>query len=151
MSYLNITPPATPEKDCVTPPNPGPPRPTGRPPTGKRCCSYSQVSPYVGSAFTEWLRIGVRRAFTPQRHIHLRYSTLVSFYHPRLNSLARARAAQPTHKHRVWTNTSAEDARSVANEVDEALIRDHAGDHGSGVDWADLAEDIVDNWSDRVI
>lgn len=40
----------------------------------------------------EWLRIATHRAFTPHPRIVLYYSKLVTFYHPRLTSLAPGRA-----------------------------------------------------------
>ena len=70
------------------------------------------MSPFATTTFTEWLRAASWRAFAPQPHVRLDYGSFVTFYHPRLHSLASARAGQPMRKHRAWLNLSDEDAQS---------------------------------------
>lgn len=139
VSHLNITPPGTPD---APPPLPNDPDSDG--PWGRRL----PTSPIVQFAHFEWIRSAVHRSFSPQPHITLDYTSFVSFYHPRLQSLTLSRVGKPMRFHRVWADISDADAESVAQEMDEVLQR---GGTGSGFDWGLLAVGLVEYWADRVM
>ncbi|KAK7023925.1 hypothetical protein R3P38DRAFT_2954937 [Favolaschia claudopus] len=98
----------------------------------------------------EWVRAASRRAFSPQPHLTLFYSDMVTYYHPRLTSLARDRIGRPMHSHGL-VNISAQDAQSVVEEVADVVARRAAGiGLGSGMDWGIVAGGIVEYWGDRI-
>ncbi|KAF7975606.1 hypothetical protein HWV62_9183 [Athelia sp. TMB] len=103
-------------------------------------------APLAQSSADEWIRIASLRAFSPQRHIALDYSKLVTFYHPRLASLAERMGTM--RGHRVWRDVSEADAASIAAELDEVLKRDG---RGSGVDWGTVARGVVERWAGRLM
>ncbi|KZT11628.1 uncharacterized protein LAESUDRAFT_692678 [Laetiporus sulphureus 93-53] len=109
------------------------------------------MSPFATTTFAEWLRAASWRAFAPQPHVRLDYGSFVTFYHPRLHSLASARAGQPMRKHRAWLNLSDEDAQSVVREVEEVVQRPMWMRSGSGMDWSALATNIVEEWTGRMV
>lgn len=170
ISHLNVTAPGTPywnssdfprwpgrhpdphpESDFA-PPAPPPPKgdPPRRGPGGDpRGGPFSGLpSPFAATSFPEWLRAATVRNTSPQPHITLDYSSFVSFYNPRYQSLVRARARQRTmREHRAWLNISDEDAAAVVQEMEAVLSR--AGKEGSRMNWGALAKDIVEEWAGR--
>ncbi|KAJ7043228.1 hypothetical protein C8F04DRAFT_1287569 [Mycena alexandri] len=171
VSHLNITPPGTPESDS-TPRAPrrnlvdveevellpsdafledslddpaerpprrgpgdgdGPGRGPGRGGPGRR----PRMSDLALTGTLEW------------PHLTLFYADMVTYYHPRLTSLAADRVGRSMYSHRLL-NISAQDALSVVQEVDEVLARRAAGDRGSGFDWGSTARGIVEYWGDRI-
>ncbi|KAH9951457.1 hypothetical protein B0H21DRAFT_705704 [Amylocystis lapponica] len=153
VSHLNITPPGTPAVDPNEPPPrlPGGPRPPGggsRPGPSRPPWRRETPSPLARDAYAEWIRAAAHRSLTPQAHVKLDYSSIVSFYNPRLRSLMDAREGQRMRTHRVWPNISKADADSVADELEDVLQR---RGHGSGMDWVALARGIVEEWGGRVV
>ncbi|KAI5899257.1 uncharacterized protein SCHCODRAFT_02604621 [Schizophyllum commune H4-8] len=120
------------------PPHRGPPR------------RWWQPAPLARSGNYEWLRAASRRPFIPQPHITLFPASLVTFYHPRLTSLAPSRVNHTMTVHRAWAEASDADVQSVLDELDEVLSRSEAEMRGSGVDWQGLARDVVWGWADRI-
>ncbi|GBE89557.1 predicted protein [Sparassis crispa] len=166
VSHLNITPPGTPPSTPWVPPapapGPGPDRPGREPGTGRGGPGsdrrrpggpWGQLPPLSLSASNEWLRAANHRSVFPQPHVSLDYSTFVTFYHPRLHSLVPSRVGQHMRQHRIWPNVSEADAHSVIHELDEVLRRPgwrNGWPFGTGMDWAALARDIVEEWADRI-
>ncbi|KAJ7090251.1 hypothetical protein B0H15DRAFT_779311 [Mycena belliarum] len=163
VSHLNITPPGTPESSPLPrfpqdlperPPwrEPGdgdgapPERKFGRDGPGRW---RRRMSDLALTSTLEWVRAASRRSFSPQPHLALLYSGLVTYYHPRLTSLVPDRVGRPMHAHRL-ANISSQDAMSVVKEVDEVLARVAVGDYGSNMDWGTTARDIVEYWGDRI-
>lgn len=124
-----------------------PNRPPGGP--GRRFPRRPETSPLSRSGYLEWLRSATRHSMAPQSHIQLSYSGMVTYYDPRLSSLMTTRSG-PMRSHRIWTNVSTEDVRTVLDDVDEVLIREKSGFSGSGMDWGSTARDIIDYWGDRI-
>ncbi|KZP03672.1 hypothetical protein FIBSPDRAFT_879247 [Athelia psychrophila] len=112
------------------------------------------MAPLAVSSAGEWLRIATNRAFSPQPQITLDHSKLVTYYHPRLTSLAPSRAGNGSditmRMHRVLTGISEGDAASVATELEDALSRDDSGS-GSGTDWGAAARGVVEHWASRLM
>lgn len=75
----------------------------------------------------------------------------MTFYHPRLHSLAPARSNQTMRQHRILPNISEADAQSVLQEWAEVLQRPPWRSRGSGMDWGSLARDIVETWAGRLV
>lgn len=158
VSHLNITPPGTTSRGPYRPPTwppggppngpGGPDRRPDRPRGPHRPWPDRGLSPLVASAPSEWLRAATHRSTLPQPHVSLDYSGMVSFYHPRLRSLASARAGMPMRKHRVWANISEADAMSIVHEVDDVLGRK---ERGSGMNWGIVAQQVVEYWADRLL
>ncbi|KZP03671.1 hypothetical protein FIBSPDRAFT_941396 [Athelia psychrophila] len=127
-------------------PNPGGPR--------QDSLGGGTMAPLAVSSAGEWLRIATHRAFSPQPRIALDHSKLITFYHPRLTSLAPGRAGNGSditmRMHRVWTDISDGDAASVAAELDDVLSRDDSGS-GSGMDWGAAARGVVEHWASRLM
>ena len=170
ISYLNVTAPGTPywnssdfpgwpgrrpdrrpESDFAPP---GPPPPKGEPPRrgpggDPRGGPFSGLpSPFAATSFSEWLRAATVRNTSPQPHITLDFSSFVSFYDPRYQSLLRARAVQRSmREHRAWLNISDEDAAAAVQEVETVLNRTRMEE--SGMNWGALARDIVEEWAGR--
>ncbi|KAJ6488623.1 hypothetical protein C8R47DRAFT_1126322 [Mycena vitilis] len=175
VSHLNITPPGTPEgasfpdpprprwpvdfetaaEDVDDPPErpprrgPGGGGPPGRGPGRDGPWRRPQISELALTGNLEWVRAASHRSFTPQPHLTLFYSDMVTYYHPRLTSLFADRIGLPMLAHRL-VNISSQDAQSVVEEVDDVLARRSAGEHGSGIDWGTTARDIVEYWGDRI-
>ncbi|KAL1714126.1 hypothetical protein EV715DRAFT_210176 [Schizophyllum commune] len=126
------------------PPHRGPPH---RGPPGR----WWQPAPLARSGNYEWLRAASRRPFTPQPHITLFPASLVTFYHPRLTSLAPSRVNHTMTVHRAWAEASDADVQSMLEELDEVLARSEVEARGSGVDWQGVARDVVWNWADRIV
>lgn len=98
----------------------------------------------------EWVRAASHRSFTPQPHLTLFYSDMVTYYHPRLTSLFADRIGRSMYSHRL-ANISSQDAVSIVREVDDVLARRATGgDNGSGMDWATTTRGIVEYWGDRI-
>ncbi|KAF7975154.1 hypothetical protein HWV62_10327 [Athelia sp. TMB] len=153
VNQLNITVPGTPAA------RPGPPHLSGttlaaKPELASAAREGTPLSsddpklcpPLAQSSPDEWIRIASLRAFAPQPYIALDYSKLVTFYHPRLVSLAGRTGVM--RDHRVWRDVSDADAASVAAELDVALKR--VG-RGSGMDWAAAARGVVERWAGRLM
>ncbi|OSX64753.1 hypothetical protein POSPLADRAFT_1053564 [Postia placenta MAD-698-R-SB12] len=160
VSHLNITAPGTPPGSSDMPP--GPPPGSGRPvpptgppgrdaPTRGRRGGMGGWSPFGMTGFSEWLRAASQRGTVPQPHILLDYASLVTFYHPRLRSLAQTREGQPMRQHRIWTNISDADAQSVVDEIEDVLGRPPWRRVGSGMDWGALTRNVVEEWASRVV
>jgi hypothetical protein len=177
VSHLNITPPGTPEStsfprsphrnfaelglyedepspDAVEkPPSRGPGGGGGPPERGPGRGDPGRWRPRMSDlALTgtlEWVRAASRRSFSPQPHLTLFFSGMVTYYHPRLTSLFADRIGLPMHLHRL-VNISSQDALSVVKEVDEVLARIDVGDYGSSLDWGTTARDVVEYWGDRI-
>ncbi|EED81723.1 predicted protein [Postia placenta Mad-698-R] len=158
--HLNITAPGTPPGSSDMPP--GPPPGSGRPvpptgppgrdaPTRGRRGGMGGWSPFGMTGFSEWLRAASQRGTVPQPHILLDYASLVTFYHPRLRSLAQTREGQPMRQHRIWTNISDADAQSVVDEIEDVLGRPPWRRVGSGMDWGALTRNVVEEWASRVV
>lgn len=125
------------------PPHRGPPH---RGPPGR----WWQPAPLARSGNYEWLRAASRRPFIPQPHITVFPASLVTFYHPRLTSLAPTRVNHTMTVHRAWAEASDADVQSVLEELDKVLLRSEAEMQGSGVDWQGLARDVIWGWADRI-
>ncbi|KAJ7632212.1 hypothetical protein FB45DRAFT_496574 [Roridomyces roridus] len=95
----------------------------------------------------EWVRAAAHRSFSPQPHLTLLYSSMVTYYHPRLVSLHADRAGRAMNSHRI-NNISLEDAMSIVQEVEQVVVRLRGW--GSNI-WGGIATDIVEYWSDRVL
>ncbi|KZP03670.1 hypothetical protein FIBSPDRAFT_844726 [Athelia psychrophila] len=168
VSHLNITVPGTPAARPRGPWSPHrqsgseldhpdlPQRPFPGSPGGPRRGPWGggTTAPLAVSSADEWIRIATHRAFSPQPRIALDYSKLVTFYHPRLTSLALGRAGNGSditmRMHRVLTDISDGDAASVAAELDDVLSRDDSGS-GSGMDWGAAARGVVEHWALRLM
>ncbi|CAK5279371.1 unnamed protein product [Mycena citricolor] len=141
VSRLNITPPDTSPR-------------RSRPDIRGRDLSFDtnsapdwpDISPLAQTSTLEWIRAAARRAVSKQPHITLQTAGLVSFYNPRLTSLA---PTGPMHSHRSF-NISRDDAQRVVRDVEEALHSLRKG-KGSGLDWGAAASGIVEYWGDRTI
>ncbi|CCM06031.1 uncharacterized protein FIBRA_08276 [Fibroporia radiculosa] len=133
VSYLNITPPGHP------------------PPIEQPDEDEFPWSPIGIAAFSEWFRASAQRGMSPQPHVHLDYSSFVTFYHPRLRSLAGARGERTMRQHRIWNDISVVDAQSVRSEVEEVVQRPGWPANGSGMNWAALAQNIVEEWANRIM
>ncbi|CCM03688.1 uncharacterized protein FIBRA_05832 [Fibroporia radiculosa] len=160
VSHLNITAPgSTPTSGRDMPPpgggrTPGkdaPDRPTRGRPGGSRPPFNFGWSPLGATGFSEWLRVAAQRGTIPQPHVELDYSSFVTFYHPRLQSLVKAREGQSVRQHRIWNNISTADAQSIRDEVEETLQRPPWRRGGSGMDWGALARNVVEEWASRII
>ncbi|TFY69901.1 hypothetical protein EVJ58_g137 [Rhodofomes roseus] len=108
-----------PSADPDDPPNKDPPQPPrrgpGRDPHGGPFSG--PPSPFASTSFPEWLRAATVRNLSPQPHVALDLGSFVTFYNPRYESLARARASQKgMREHRAWLNISDEDAAAVVRE-----------------------------------
>ncbi|KAJ7074232.1 hypothetical protein C8F01DRAFT_1010492 [Mycena amicta] len=154
VSHLNITPPGTPEGSSPRFPHPlavddedPPERPPRRGPG--RWPGRPRMSELALTGTLEWVRAASHRSFSPQHHLTLFPSGMISFYHPRLTSLREDRADRPMHSHRL-INISSADAMSVVQEMDDVIARFRAGDRGSGMDWGGTALGIVEYWGDRI-
>lgn len=137
--------------DLPRPPFPGGPGgPGGGGPRRRPWGGGGNRAPLAMSSADEWIRIATHRAFSPQPHITLDHSKLVTFYHPRLKSLAPGRAGNTMRMHRVWTGISDTDAAAVAAELDVVLARGES-EQGSGMDWGATARDVVEHWALRLL
>ncbi|KAL1665717.1 hypothetical protein GGF50DRAFT_126229 [Schizophyllum commune] len=125
------------------PPHRGPPH---RGPPGR----WWEPAPLARSGNYEWLRAASRRPFTPQPHITLFPASFITFYHPRLTSVAPSRVNHTMTVHRAWADASDVDVQSVLGELEEVLARDEVEMRGSGVDWQGAARDVVWGWADRI-
>ncbi|KAJ6547100.1 hypothetical protein B0H19DRAFT_253126 [Mycena capillaripes] len=179
VSHLNITPPGTPERASFPPrsprrnlaemdlnteplsdldepperpprPGPGDDDPPGRGPGRDGPWRRLRTSELALTGNLEWVRAASHRSFTPQPHLTLSYSDMVTYYHPRLTSLLADRIGRSMYSHRL-ANISSQDAMSVVREVDDVLARRAQGENsGSGIDWATAARGIVEYWGDRI-
>nr|GAT51080.1 predicted protein [Mycena chlorophos] len=173
VSHLNITPPGTPERlpfprfphllgvgdeddkdkepPKQQPPWRGPGREPGRRPGGGRGGGpgWSPVAEIAKTGNLEWVRAASHRAASPQPHLTLFPSLMVTYYHPRLESVATERTNKSMTNHRL-TSISVADAISVVEEVNDVVERFKAGDRGSGMDWTGTALGIIEYWGDRI-
>ncbi|KAF7295275.1 hypothetical protein MIND_01066600 [Mycena indigotica] len=150
VSHLNITPPGTPLTQRTwfprfpddLPSTPGYP-PQRRPPRRPR------ISQLAETGQIEWVRAASHRAFSPQPHLTLLPSGMVSYYHPRLTSLVEDRINRSMNAHRL-ANISSSDAVDVVHEINAVLARFKAGVMGSGMNWIGTSLDIIEQWGDRI-
>ncbi|OCH86231.1 hypothetical protein OBBRIDRAFT_251161 [Obba rivulosa] len=148
VSHLNITPPGTP---------PGAPIIEYPPPgrdileTSDRLPWMFSTSPLSSVAWSDWLRAAGRHNSIPQPQIRLDYSAFISFYDPRLRSLARAREGQAMRQHRIWPNISDSDAESVVRELRSVLQRSRTEIHGTELNWRSMAITLVERWGGRIV
>ncbi|KAJ4490649.1 hypothetical protein J3R30DRAFT_3278993 [Lentinula aciculospora] len=170
---LNITPPGTPEarrsfpfpldvvqniKPNEFPPNElpiQPPRGPGRRPGGGRPGGGgggrgpwgSATAPLARTGNLEWLRAASRYPSTVQPHLSLYYHQMVSFYHPRYQSLLPSRSGKFMQEHLVWEHVSDGDVHMFLDELD-SVVRTNSP--GTGFNWQAAATDVVAFWADRI-
>ncbi|KZP29859.1 hypothetical protein FIBSPDRAFT_926721 [Athelia psychrophila] len=100
------------------------------------------------SSFHEWARMYTLYNMVSLPFLTLHPAGMVTYYHPRLASLAGARAGQRMAHHRIWPFITNEDAISVRSEVEGVVSRDFTA--GSGADWSSIVQTMVDNWTHRI-
>ncbi|KIK56287.1 hypothetical protein GYMLUDRAFT_230368 [Collybiopsis luxurians FD-317 M1] len=173
ISSLNITPPGTPEAGHSFPFPPDdkflvqtegldeelpsrPPRWPGRRPGGPGRSPGGdgggpwgfEMAPLARSGNMEWMRAAVRHHSIIQPHLSLSYSGLVTFYHPRYQSLVPSRVGKRMQEHFPWEHASDEDVDTFLSELDLAVSG--VNGPGTGFNWQSAALDVVAFWASRI-